>query len=157
MEEKPKNDHGNSEREFELAGLVERLAANLIDSFLLLLPMMLAALVLASGGRSLPHQLLQFVMLAIPVAYHWYFWTRRDGQTPGKFALGIRVIKTDGGAISDVDAVIRAIGYNVSAMLFGLGFIWALFNAKNQAWHDIMARTYVVRSDKQRKTVEVLL
>ena len=156
MEEKPKNDHGDSVREVELAGLVERLAANLIDSFLLILPMIIVAIVLASGGRALPHQLLQFVFLAIPVAYHWYFWTRRDGQTPGKFALGIRVIRTDGDAISDVDALIRAIGYHVSSMLFGLGFIWALFSAKNQTWHDIMARTYVVRSGKQRKTVEIL-
>ena len=117
-------------RELELAGLVERLAANLIDSFLLILPMIIVAIILASGGHALPHQLLQFVFLAIPVAYHWYFWTRRDGQTPGKFALGIRVIRTDGDAISDVDALIRAIGYNVSSMLFGLGFIWALFSAK---------------------------
>jgi uncharacterized RDD family membrane protein YckC len=156
MDDKQKNDHGGSVQEFELAGLIERLAANLIDSFLLLLPLLIAAVLLASGGRAMPRQLLQFVFMAIPVAYHWYFWTRRDGQTPGKFALGIRVIKTDGSPINDVDALIRAIGYNVSAMLFGFGFIWAFFNAKNQTWHDLMARTYVVRSDERRKTVEIL-
>ena len=99
--------------------------------------------------------LFQFIMMAVPIAYHWYFWTRRAGQTPGKFAMGIRVIKADGGAISDVDAVIRAIGYQVSAMFFGLGFIWAFFDKNNQSWHDKLARTYVVRKDGQRKIVNI--
>ena len=156
MEDKPKNEHGNPGEVYELAGLIDRLAANLIDSFLLILPMMIIAIVLTSAGQSLPDQLVRFVFLAIPVAYHWYFLTRRNGQSPGKFVLGIRVIKTDGSAIGDVDACIRAIGYNVSAMLFGLGFVWAFFDANNQSWHDKMARTYVVRNSKQRKTVDVL-
>lgn len=157
MDEKPKNDSGAAGRVYELAGLVDRFAASLIDSFLLILPLSVAALIMSSPGHHIPKQLLQFVFLALPVAYHWYFWTRRDGQTPGKFALGIRVIKTDHSAISDVDAVIRAIGYHVSSMLFGLGFIWALFDKNNQSWHDKIARTYVVRCGKRRKTVEILV
>jgi len=155
MGKKRKNDHGDDRRVYELAGLVDRLAANLIDSFLLILPLSIAALVISSPGHHLSMQLAQFALLAIPVAYHWYFWTRRDGQTPGKFALGIRVIKTDGGEMNDVDAVIRAIGYQVSSVLFGLGFIWALFDKNNQSWHDKMARTYVVRCSKRRKTVDI--
>lgn len=155
MDEKTKNDRGIAGDVHELAGLVDRLAANVIDSFLLILPLMIVAVAIAAAGRPLPGQLVQFVFLAVPVAYHWYFWTRRDGQTPGKFAVGIRVIKTDGAEISDVDALIRAIGYNVSAMLFGLGFIWAFFDKNNQSWHDKMARTYVVRSKQRRKTVEI--
>ena len=157
MDEKPKNDSGAAGRVYELAGLVDRFAASLIDSFLLILPLSIAALIISSPGHHIPKQLLQFVFLALPVAYHWYFWTRREGQTPGKFALGIRVIKTDHSAISDVDAVIRAIGYHVSSMLFGLGFIWALFDKNNQSWHDKIARTYVVRCGKRRKTVEILV
>ena len=157
MDEKPKNDHGAARHAYELAGLVDRLAANVIDSFLLILPLSILAVIISSPGSQIPGQVLRFVLVAVPIAYHWYFWTRRDGQTPGKFALGIRVIKTDGSSICDVDAVIRAIGYHVSGMLFGLGFIWALFEKNNQSWHDKMARTYVVRSNKQRKTVDILV
>lgn len=155
MAKKSKNDSGAASQVVELAGLVDRLAANIIDSFLLLLPLGIAALIISAPGHHLPGQFLHFILLAVPVAYHWYFWTRRGGQTPGKFALGIRVIKADGSAISDVDAVIRAIGYQVSSTLFGLGFIWAIFDKKNQSWHDKMARTYVVRSKKRRKTVKI--
>ena len=92
----------------------------------------------------------------LSVIYHWYFWTRRNGQTPGKFALGIRVIKADGTPINDMDAVIRAIGYNVSWIFFGLGYLWAIFDKDKQSWHDKMARTYVVTQGRtERHTVDV--
>ena len=155
MDEKPKNDHVSTDQTYELAGLIDRLAANIIDSFLILIPLMIVGVITSSPGQPVPRQIVQFVMMAVPVAYHWYFWTRREGQTPGKFALGIRVIKADGSKIGDIDAVMRAIGYHVSAMLFGLGFIWALLDKNNQSWHDKIARTYVVRNNDQRKTVEI--
>jgi len=155
MEEKLKNDHIAHGETFELAGLVERFAANIIDNVILIIPIMLIQFLLFSSDQPPPAQLANFVFLAIPVAYHWYFWTHRDGQTPGKFAFGIRVIKANGGQIKDIDAVIRAIGYHVSALLFGVGFIWAFFDKKNQTWHDKIARTYVVRTHEQRKTVTI--
>ena len=155
MDEKPKNDHVSTDQTYELAGLIDRLAANIIDSFLILIPLMIVGVITSSPGQPVPRQIVQFVMMAVPVAYHWYFWTRREGQTPGKFALGIRVIKADGSKIGDIDAVMRAIGYHVSAMLFGLGFIWALLDKNNQSWHDKIARTYVVRNNGQRKSVEI--
>jgi uncharacterized RDD family membrane protein YckC len=155
MAEKLKNDHKSYGETYELAGLVERLAANVIDNVVLIIPIMIIQSIIFSPEPPLPFQLVNFIFLAIPVAYHWYFWTRRDGQTPGKFALGIRVIKASGGQMNDIDAVIRAIGYHVSAMVFGLGFIWALFDKNNQTWHDKIARTYVVRTDDQRKTVTI--
>lgn len=155
MEEKVKNDHTSYGETYELAGLVERFAANVIDSVILVIPIMIVQFLLHSSEQPLPMQIAKFIFLAIPVAYHWYFWTHRNGQTPGKFALGIRVVKAGGGQMNDVDAVIRAIGYHVSAMVFGLGFIWAAFDKNNQTWHDKIARTYVVRTDNQRKTVTI--
>ena len=151
---KKKNDKDSGGARHELAGLVERLAASVIDAILVMILLMLLSSLLLAGGAHAAMPILQAVTFAAPVAYYWYFWTRRDGQTPGKFALGIRVVKADGSPINDVDAVIRAIGYQVSAMLFGLGFIWAIFDRKNQTWHDKLARTYVVRKEAQRKMVE---
>lgn len=155
MEEKPKNGQDSLQEVYELAGLVERWAANIIDGILIAVPFMLVHLIFFPPDRPQPLPLVNFVAFAIPVIYHWYFWTRRDGQTPGKFALGIRVIKADGGIMSDTDAFIRAVGYHISGLLFGLGYIWAFFDKKNQTWHDKMARTYVVRVDTQRKTIVI--
>lgn len=155
MEDKAKNDMDVGGEAYELAGVFARLGAAIIDGFLLIIALIIAATLLLSAGDGMPVQIYQFVSLALPVGYYWYFWTRREGQTPGKFALGIRVIKADGTPISDTDAVIRAIGYQVSAMLCGLGFIWAIFDKRRQTWHDKLARTYVVRHGGPRKTVSI--
>lgn len=155
MQEKAKNDHTSDVAVYELASLVNRIAANIIDNFLLFIPLFIIQMILFTSERPLPPQLVNVVILAVPVAYYWYFWSRRDGQTPGKFAMGIRVIRTDGSEISDIDALIRAIGYYVSNLVFSLGFIWAIFDKQNQTWHDKMARTYVVRVDDKRKMVEI--
>ena len=155
MDEKTKNDPNVDGEVHELAGIFERLFALVIDAILLFILLMLV-LVLVGGvfGINSP-EMLQFFSLLVTVGYHWYFWTSRNGQTPGKFALGIRVIKADGTAISNTDAVIRVIGYQVSALLCGFGYIWAIFDKQNQSWHDKLARTYIVRANRGRKTVEV--
>jgi uncharacterized RDD family membrane protein YckC len=30
-------------------------------------------------------------------------------------------------------------------MVVGLGYIWAIFDGKHQAWHDKIAKTFVVQ------------
>jgi uncharacterized RDD family membrane protein YckC len=81
----------------------------------------------------------------VGLIYYWYFWTRQDGQSVGKKLMNIKVIKTDGTALSDSDAIVRYIGYVVGGAIFALGFIWALFDSKQQGWHDKIAQTYVVK------------
>ena len=155
MEEKTKNREQPAQASFELAGFMARAASSVIDGILLALIGAILLSILAQMGERFGSQLLEFVGFALPIAYYWYFWTRRGGQTPGKFALSIRVIKADGSEIADVDALIRAIGYHVSALFFGLGFVWAIFDKNNQTWHDKLARTYVVRAENQRNTVSI--
>lgn len=155
MDEKAKISPGRPSQTYELAGISARFFASIIDGFLVLLLLMVIIFMLAIVVGEGSETFMQAIALAIPVAYNWYFWTRRDGQTPGKFALSIRVIKADGAPISDTDAVIRAVGYHVSWIFCGLGYIWAIFDKNNQSWHDKLAGTYVVRIDKQRHTVDV--
>ena len=151
MYEKTKHDFSAANESLEFAGILARLAASVIDGIILALVAGLILGLLARSGMTM----IQFISLALPVVYHWYFWTRRDGQSPGKSAVGIRVIKADGGELSDADAFIRAIGYNVSALLCGLGFIWAIFDRNSQSWHDKLAGTYVVNATSPRKTGKV--
>lgn len=155
MDVKTKNDSGQLRETYELAGLSARLAALIIDMILVVLLLLLLLFVLSYFGGDGSASFVQAIGFAIPVAYHWYFWTRRDGQTPGKFALSIRVIKADGAPLGDTDAVIRAIGYNVSSIFCGLGYLWAIFDKNNQTWHDKLARTYVVRTDNRRHTLDI--
>ena len=69
-----------------------------------------------------------------------------SGQTIGKMLLGVRVVRTDGSSVSYPRALGRAFGYYVSSLLFSLGFIWAAFDRRNQAWHDKLADTLVIRT-----------
>lgn len=154
MEEKAKNSSGNS-KPLELAGLPQRLLAGVIDGFLQAFTLVVTVALIGLVWGDAAEFLLQFAALIVPIGFNWYFWTRRNGQTPGKFALGIQVVKADGTPISDVDAVIRAIGYQVSSLVFGLGYIWAIFDRNNQTWHDKLARTYVVRRQEARHTVQL--
>lgn len=148
MNEKTKHDQTVSYDSVQFAGLGTRFVASIIDGIIIALVVTLLLLVLLRAGTSF----VQFAGLAIPVVYHWYFWTSRDGQTPGKSAVGIRVVKADGAQLSDADAFIRAIGYHVSAILCGLGYIWAIFDGNNQTWYDKMAGTYVVSADSPRSS-----
>ena len=73
------------------------------------------------------------------------FWAWR-GQTPGKIALGVRVIRVDGRPIGIGRAIVRYIGYMVSTLVFLIGYLMVGFDRRKQGLHDQIARTYVVRT-----------
>jgi uncharacterized RDD family membrane protein YckC len=79
----------------------------------------------------------------LSVIYYVGFWSQ-SGQTLGKTLLGIKVIGKDGSPLSVGKALLRYIGYIVSAVLWSLGFLWVAFDRMRQGWHDKIAGTYVV-------------
>ncbi|MGA7985503.1 MAG: RDD family protein [Burkholderiales bacterium] len=42
---------------------------------------------------------------------------------------------------------IRFLGYFVSIVPLGLGFLWIAFDRKKRGWHDLIAGTVVVYED----------
>jgi uncharacterized RDD family membrane protein YckC len=90
----------------------------------------------------------------VGAGYQWFFLTRNNGQTPGKMITNTRVIKSDGTAISDLDAILRYIGYQINSWFLMIGWLWAFFDPQRQGWHDKLARTYVVVTERENvKTV----
>ncbi len=75
--------------------------------------------------------------------YFIFFWVIAS-FTPGMALLGLRVIRTNGQHLGVGRAILRLIGYWVSALPLFLGFIWILFDNRRQGWHDKIAQTYVV-------------
>ena len=73
------------------------------------------------------------------------FWIFRSA-TPGKMLLGCSIVdaKTYGKAGSRQN-IIRYIGYFVSLIPLGLGFVWIAFDNKKQGLHDKMAGTVVIK------------
>ncbi len=67
------------------------------------------------------------------------------GWSPGKRALGLRIVDEHGARPGAGRGFGRTIGAIVSWIFLGLGFLWAAWDDAKQTWHDKMASTYVVR------------
>jgi uncharacterized RDD family membrane protein YckC len=81
------------------------------------------------------------VLLFIP-AYFILFWVL-VGATPGKRILGLKVMRTGNQRISWGRAIVRYVGYWISALPLFLGFLWVFVDARRQGWHDKLADTIV--------------
>lgn len=66
------------------------------------------------------------------------------GKTPGKALMGVRIVTLDGDPIGVGRALVRLLGYVVSAAPLFAGFAWILVSDRRQGWHDLLARTCVV-------------
>ncbi|MRR16966.1 MAG: RDD family protein [Deltaproteobacteria bacterium] len=90
------------------------------------------------------------------IAYFTYF-QGLGGRTPGKKLLGLQVVSVDGRPISFGVAFLRSVGYLVSSLLFTipLGYIWAAFDKRKQAWHDKIAGTVVIIRETDENTAGI--
>lgn len=71
------------------------------------------------------------------------------GQSIGKMLLGLTILKTDGSRLHTGDLVKRNIlGYLVTAITLGVGFLISGLNASGRSLHDFIGGTVVVRARK---------
>ena len=118
-----------------------RLVAYLIDGVLLFIANMVMNLLLGPL-IAIP------ISLAIGIAYVIYFWTS-SGQTPGKMAMGLKVVSAETGQLLDPGtAALRYVGYILSSIPFGLGFLWVIWDPMHEGWHDKIAKTKVIKITK---------
>jgi len=84
-------------------------------------------------------------LVVLDFLYYGFFWSQH-GNSLGMKAFEIKVERTTPGAnISFFRAGLRGtLGYFLSAILFGLGYLWALIDRRKQAWHDKLFDTIVV-------------
>jgi uncharacterized RDD family membrane protein YckC len=68
------------------------------------------------------------------------------GLTVGKWATGLRILRSDGMEIGVGRAFLRHfVGYPLSFVTLGLGFLAAAFTTRGRGLHDLIANTIVVR------------
>jgi uncharacterized RDD family membrane protein YckC len=120
------------------AGFWRRFAAAFLDGIILGVINLILTIALKGGAGNI-------LGLVVTMAYFTFFEGGRRGQTPGKSALGIRVVSFDGsGSIGYGRAFIRWIGRYVSAIPIFLGYFWMLWDKEKQCWHDKFASDVVV-------------
>jgi uncharacterized RDD family membrane protein YckC len=65
--------------------------------------------------------------------------------TIGKRLVGAVVVTEAGAPLNFRQALIRNISKIISILPLFIGFLWIAFSKKRQAWHDKIAKTYVVQ------------
>ena len=131
------------------AGFFRRLAAFAIDWLVLSILADIVSFAYRFGSGADPgivHLNIALGFSSVLFILYFTLFTGEGGQTLGKMLLGIRVQDLDGSTIGFGRAFLRSMGYFVSVFFMTfLGFLWALWDKKNQTWHDKIAGTVVVR------------
>gem|GEM_PF-779078 len=91
-------------------------------------------------------------------AGYYIFTTYYYGATVGKKVFGIQVVSTKDAKMDIGSVIVREVaGKFLSTMFFGLGYIWIIFDKKNQGLHDKLASTAVVYKKEKIKRWKVYL
>jgi uncharacterized RDD family membrane protein YckC len=88
------------------------------------------------------------VLSACFPALYFIFFYGNTGQSPGKAVLHLKVLRDSGERAGYGVAFLRCIGYFISLAVLGIGFIWIIFDSRKQGWHDKLAKTVVVKTDR---------
>lgn len=80
------------------------------------------------------------------IVWNWGILCVREGQRIGQRLVGIKIIRADGAALGYRRIILRhLIGYPLSLIFLGLGFLWVALDPKQRGWHDRLAGTLVVK------------
>jgi len=133
----------------DLAGIGRRFAAYLIDLMVLWVPLIVIGIVIAvavAGKDSNPIWIQPAALLAIVlwIVYEALMLASR-GQTLGKMAMKIKVVRADGTKLSSGQAWGRAFMRQVLASCLSIfDYIPAFFTNERTCLHDLVANTRVV-------------
>ncbi|MCK4546121.1 MAG: signal peptidase I [Candidatus Eisenbacteria sp.] len=131
------------------AGFVERVGAFSLDLLLIVWTYtaglhVLVGLPLLGGTISFLKGYLVLLagLGALSMAYFTVF-NSQGRQTAGKWVFGIRAVRDDRSPISLKKGFFRSLCYLFSEGVLYVGFLWALWDRKRQAWHDKLVGTVV--------------
>jgi uncharacterized RDD family membrane protein YckC/DNA-directed RNA polymerase subunit RPC12/RpoP len=148
-------------------GFWMRVVAYFIDSIIVGIPMGIIALLLLGGSmfslaRLGPNPDPQEVMAAMmpligamavmslggTVLYCSYeaFFLVKYGATPGKMAMGLKVVRPDGSGIQVGRAIGRYFSKVLSGIIMYIGFIMIGFDAEKRGLHDMICDTRVIKT-----------
>lgn len=160
--------------DYDIAGIGSRFIATLIDTIIIVALqvvvnlLMFALLSQATGiGASLEEisaagawliALFGLVSFLFLWGYYIFFEMLWSGQTPGKKAVDLRVIRTDGTPITLTESVVRNLVRLVDFLpaFYGIGTVAIFINRQTRRLGDLAAGTLVVREKNQQITLKDL-
>ena len=133
------------------AGFWIRFAAAFIDGIILWvvntgLSFAVQLAIMTGGGpeAQMAATIVTFLLnTAISTGYEVFF-VGRYAATPGKMALGLRIVRSDGSRVSYMRALGRHFAEYISAMILFIGYIMVAFDQEKRALHDHICDTRVI-------------
>jgi uncharacterized RDD family membrane protein YckC len=141
---------------YDPAGIGSRFLAfgvDLLIQGIVVVAALIVAMALAPTGTVglLAVALFILVPLLVSVGYFAIAETLTAGRTPGKRALGLRVIRLDGGAPGLSEALARNV-VRIIDLALGIGVIVMFFDRRSRRLGDLAAGTVVVRERRVAAT-----
>ncbi len=139
--------------EQEYAGFWIRTWAAIIDSILVLVIILPVLTTIYGTEYWLSESFIQgfwdalfnYILPAIAVIIFWVY----KAATPGKMLTKLTIVDAKtGGKPSTGQFIGRYLAYYVSIIPFFIGIIWVAFDKRKQGWHDKLAGTVVIKSNK---------
>lgn len=153
------------------AGFFIRVAARLIDFFILWItnqivltllnktkiliapplfidnaasPQQRLADILTYLSQNIHYTLLSYlIVLAIAIAYEVFF-VRKYSATPGKLALGLRLVRSDGSRLSSLRIIGRHFADLLNQFAFGIPYFIIAIDEQKRGVHDLVCDTRVI-------------
>lgn len=144
--------------EFAEAGVGSRAVAFMLDLLARIGIILAVSVAIVNGLATMPTwvPVTLFILLgfAVLIVYPVAFELLANGQTPGKMALGLRVVTVEGAPVRIVHSSVRAaLGMVDFFMSLGAVAVFsALFSRRSQRLGDVFAGTIVVRERSATKT-----
>ncbi len=161
--------------QYDIAGIGSRGAAAIIDTVIQVV--LLVVILLAFGATALLGAALNIgrdaasgaviflialyvlAVFIVTAGYYALFEIVWSGQTPGKRALGVRVIRENGYPIRPIDALIRNLVRVVDWLpaTYGVGVMAMVLNKRSKRLGDFAAGTLVVREGPRTNAAQLVM
>jgi uncharacterized RDD family membrane protein YckC len=137
------------ELDVDYAGLGVRTLATFIDLVIIAGLMLIPELLFFSFNfHNIDFNSYRFLMfLLIWIVYHVAFESTKSQATPGKRIFKLKIIDLYGNRMSIVRTFFRCLVVFISIAPIGLGIWYISTDSKKQGWHDLIAGTYVIKSE----------
>lgn len=141
--------------QYEMAPIMSRVVASVLDLvivgfYIFLISILVSALMFSSfrWNSDFGVEMLIFYLLCLP-GFFYSFWMEAifAGQTVGKMAMGLRVIRSNGENASIGDLFLRWVFrfIDLTGSIGALGIVVALSNERSQRLGDLVGNTVVIK------------
>ena len=151
MNQQPTNEINGST---QFGGFWIRVGAYFIDLVVLIIPILLISFLVraVTPAADEMEQVIVEVMDSILSLVVWWIYfavlhSSKWQATVGKKAVGLKVVDENGNRISFGRATGRYFAEFISALILAIGYMMVGWTKKKQGLHDMIAGTYVIKSE----------